>query len=129
MARLLISHSMSTIFDKRVAVRVGSTTESPYLIKNNTQEADLSVVTPEETKSIKPVDMAILGMNLQGDPDLTAYLIELLRKNKLEKQNNTFCFPTREKPGKPEDHTPIQTRILKELVELREQKNSIHNSA
>ena len=129
MSRLLISHSMSTIFDKRVAVRVRNTTESPYLIKSNTQEADLSVVTPVGTKSIKPVDMAILGMILQGDPDLTAYLIELLRRNKPETQNNTFCFPTPEKPGKPEDHTPIQTRILKELIELREQKNSIHNGA
>ena len=33
-ASLLISHSMSTIIDKRIAVRVTNTTESPYLIKN-----------------------------------------------------------------------------------------------
>ena len=32
-ASLLISHSMSTITDKRIAVRVTNTTESPYLIK------------------------------------------------------------------------------------------------
>ena len=32
-ASLLISHSMSTIIDKRIAVRVTNTTESPYLIK------------------------------------------------------------------------------------------------
>ena len=32
-ANLLISHSMSTIIDKRIAVRVTNTTESPYLIK------------------------------------------------------------------------------------------------
>ena len=31
---LLISHSMSTIIDKRLAVKVTITTESPYLIKN-----------------------------------------------------------------------------------------------
>ena len=31
-ASLLISHSMSTIIDKRIAVRVTNTTESPYLI-------------------------------------------------------------------------------------------------
>ena len=35
-ASLLISHSMSTIFDKRMAVRVTNTTESPYLIKKHT---------------------------------------------------------------------------------------------
>ena len=33
-ASLLVSHSMSTIIDKRIAVRVTNTTESPYLIKN-----------------------------------------------------------------------------------------------
>ena len=48
-AILLISHSMSTIIDKRVAVTVTITTESPYLIKKHTQIAELSVVTPEQS--------------------------------------------------------------------------------
>ena len=116
---LLISHSMSTIIDKRTAVRVTVTTESPHLIKTHTEIAEFSVVAPEQSKHIKPVDMAILGMIPQGDPDLTAYLNELLRTNKPEQQNNTFWFPTPENPGKPEDHTPIHTRILKELIELK----------
>ena len=76
-------------------------------------------MTPEQSKHIKPVDMAILSMIPQGDPDLTAYLKELLRKNKPEQQDNTFWFPTPENPGKPEDQTPIQTRILNELNELK----------
>ena len=58
----------------------------------------------------------------QDDPDLTAYLNELLRTNKSEQQDNTFWFPTPENPGKPEDHTPIQTRILKELIELEDKE-------
>ena len=78
-ASLLISHSMSTINDKQIAVRVTNTTESPYLIKKHTQIAEFSVVTPEQSKHIKPVDMAILSMIPQSDPDLTAYLNELLR--------------------------------------------------
>ena len=109
---------MPTKIDKRIAVRVTSTTESPYLIKKQTQIAEFSVVTPEQSKHIKPVDMAILSMIPQGDPDLTAYLNELLRTNKAEQQNNTFWFPTTENPGKPEHHTPIQTRMLKEIIEL-----------
>ena len=106
-ASLLIPHSVSTIIDKRIAVRVTNTTESPYLIKNHTQIADFSVVTPEQSKHIKPVDMAILSMIPQGDLDLTASLNELLRTNKREQQNDTFWFPTPENPGKPKDHTPI----------------------
>ena len=128
-ASLLISHSMSTIVDNRLAVRVTNTTESPYLIEKHTQIAEFSVVTPEQSKHIKPVDMAILSMIPQDDPDLTAYLNELLRTNKPEQQDNTFWFPTPENPGKPEDHTPIQTRILKELNELKKRKNSIHKRA
>ena len=80
------------------------------------------MATPEQSKHIKPVDMAILSMIPQGDPDLTAYLNELLRANKPEQQDNTFWFPTPENHGKPEDHTPIQTRILNELNELKDKE-------
>ena len=121
-ASLLISHSMSTIIDKRITVRVTNTTESPYLIKKYTQIAEISVVTAQQSKHNKPVDMAILSMIPQGDRDLTAYLNELLRTNKPEQQNDTSWFPTPENPGKLEDHTPIQTRILKELNELQDKE-------
>ena len=107
---------------QKIAVRVTNTTESPYLIKKHTQIAEFSVVTPEQSKHIKPVDMAILSMIPQHDPDLTAYLKELLRTNKPEQQDNTFWFPTPDNPGKLEEHTPIQTRILKELNELKDKE-------
>ena len=121
-ASLLISHSISTIIAKRIAVRVTNTTESPYRIKKHTQNADFSVFIPEQSKHIKPVDMAILSMVPQVDLDLTAYLNELLRTNKPEQQASTFWFPTPENPGKPENHTPIQTRIPKELNELKDKE-------
>ena len=121
-ASLLISYSMATIFNRKVATRVTSITETPYWIKRNTQSAELSVVTPEQAKFIKPVDMAILSMIPESNPDLTAYLNELLRTNKLEQQNNTIWFPTPENPDKTEDHTQIQTRNLKDLYELKEKK-------
>ena len=118
-ASLIISHSMSTIFDRKIAVRATNTTESPYTINRNTQIAEFSVVTPEQSKFIKPVDMAILSMIPQGDPNLVTYLTELLRTNKPDQQNNTFWFPTPENPGNTEDHTPIQTRIFTELREMQ----------
>ena len=121
-AILLISHSIATIFDKRITVRVTNTTESPHLIEKHTQIAEFSVVTPEQSKNIKPVDMAILSMIPQDDPELTAYLNELLRTSKPEQQDNTFWFPTPENPGKLEDHTPIQTKTLKELNEFKDKE-------
>ena len=77
---------MSTKIDKRIAVRVTNTTESPYLIKKHKQVAEFTVVAPEQSKHLKPVDIAVLSMIPQGDPDLTAFLNELLRKDKLELQ-------------------------------------------
>ena len=121
-ASLLTSHSMSTIIDKRIAFRVTITRESTYLVKKHTHIADFSVVIPDQSKYIKPVDMAILSMIPQDDPDLTAYLNELLRTSKREQQDNKFWFPTPENPGKSEDHTPIQTRILEELNELEDKE-------
>ena len=108
-ASLLISHSMSTMIDKRIAVSLTNTTESPYLIKKHKQIEDFSVVTPEQSKHNKPVDMALFCMISQGDPDLTVYLIELLRTNQPEQQNDTIWYLTSENPRKSKDHTPKQT--------------------
>ena len=118
-ASLIISQSESTITDRKIAVRVTNTTESPYAINRITQIVEFSVVTPEHSKFIKPVDMAILKMIPEGDPDLITYLLELLRTNKQDQQTNTFWFATPENPGNTEENTPIQTRILKELCELQ----------
>ena len=89
-ASLIISYSISTKIDRKIAVRNTNTTESPYTVNNNTQIADFSLVTPEQSKFIKPVDTAILGMIPEVDPNLTTYLIELLRTNKPHQQNNNF---------------------------------------
>ena len=66
--------------------------------------------------------MAIFKMVPQGDPDLTAYLNVLLKTNQPEQKNNIFWFTTPENSGKSEDHNPIQTRILKEIIELKEKE-------
>ena len=59
----------------------------------------------------------------EDDLDLTAYLNELLKTKKPEHQNNTVWFPTPEDPGKPLNHNPIQTWILRGLIELKEKEN------
>ena len=41
---------------------------------------------------------------------------------KPEQQNNTFWIPTPKNPGKPEDHTPIETRICREVIEIKEKE-------
>ena len=113
---------MSTLIDRKLAVRVANTTETPYLTKRNTQVAEFSAVTPEQSKFIKQVDMAILNMIQEGDPDLTDYLNEPLRRNKPEQESNTFWFTAPGDPGEIEDHTLLQTCFLKKLYELKEKQ-------
>ena len=129
-ASLIIYHSMSTKTDRKIAVRVTNTTESPYTINKNTQVAQFSVVTPEQSKFIKPVDMAKLSMIPEKDPDFFTYLTELFRTNRPDQQTNTFWFQTPENPGNTEQHTPYQTRIPKELreLQLKEKLNPKDNS-
>ena len=117
---------MSTKNDRKIAVRVTTTTESPYTINKNTQSAEFSIITPEQSKFIKPVDTAIFSMIPEGDPDLVTYLTELLRTNKPHQQNNNFWFCDTQKstPGNTENQTPIQTRILTELRELQRRGKS-----
>ena len=129
-AILIISHSLSRKIDRKIAIRVTNTTESPYTINKNTQIAQFSLLNPEQSMFNKPVDTAILSMIPEGYPALITYLTELLRTNKTDQQNETFWFPTLKNPGNTEDHTPIQTRILTELRELqrREKLNPKDNS-
>ena len=70
-ASLLVSHWMSTMIDEKVAVRLTNAKKSACLIKKTTQNAALSVVTPEQSKFIKAVNMSILSMILEGDPNKT----------------------------------------------------------
>ena len=115
----IISHSTSTKTNRNIVVRVTNTTEPLYTLNKNTQIADLSIVTPEQSKFIKPVGTAIFNMIPEGDPDLITYLTELLGTNQPDQQKNTFWFPTPKKYGNTDDDTPIQAPILKELRELQ----------
>ena len=99
---------MSTRIDKKIAVRVTNTTESLNLMNKKAQIAELSVVSPNQSRFTKPVDMAFLSMIPEGDTDQNTYLKELLRTNKPEQQNNTFWLQAPEKPGKTGDHTSIR---------------------
>ena len=70
-ASLLIFHSMPTLFDRKMAVRVTSPTDSPFSIKKKTQPADISVFTPDQSKCIKPLGTASFKMIPESYPDLT----------------------------------------------------------
>ena len=119
-ASLLICHSMSTIFDKKVA----NTTESPESIKKDTQIAEFFIVTPEQSNYIKQVDMAVLSMIPEGDPNLTACLNDILRTNKAEQQNLTYWFLLLKIPANLKI-TPIQLRNPQKINRTEKERRTL----
>ena len=58
---------------------------------------------------------------LQDNPENAAYFASsLLKSTKPENFKENYLFPTPENPGDPQQHTPIQKRILSELISLQE---------
>ena len=52
--------------------------------------------------------------------DAIVYINELLKPSDKTCNNQNFWFPTPNDPGDPNTHTPIQSRILREIKELEE---------
>ena len=75
--------------------------------------AELQILRPEDTKQIRPVDVATLT-TLQDPDDTHMYVNELNN----EQNDENLWFPTPENPRNEDEHTPIQRRILKEIREL-----------
>ena len=66
-------------FDKKWAVTVTNTTQSHCLIRKNTRIAQISVVTPQQSKLPK-LSKAVLNKIPEVDQDLITYLNESLKK-------------------------------------------------
>ena len=77
-------------------------------------------MTPEQMKYVKPVDPAPTWHPLQNDQEQAAhYVSSLIKISKNPQKTENYWFPTPENPGNPEEHTPIQKRILRELQALK----------
>ena len=78
-------------------------------------------MTPEQMKYVKPVDPASTWHLLQNDQEQAAlYVSRLIKTNKKSQNTENYWFPTPENSGNPEEHTPIQKRILRELQALQD---------
>ena len=76
---------------------------------------------PEEAKEMKPLNTAALRVLSENDSeDAFTYINTLLKTSDSPSPNQKFWFPTPDNPGDPTSHTPIQSRILREIHELEE---------
>ena len=116
-ATIIVAPALATAHNKRINLRIANLTDFPHTIKNHTKLAELQILKPEDTKQIRPIDVATLT-TLRDPDDTHMYVNELMKSTNNEQNDENLWFPTPENPGNEDEHTPIQRRILKEIREL-----------
>ena len=117
---LFLVSSLCTVNNNAVGYQICNFSELPYTITTDTHLADFRVLTPEQLKHIKPINPSMLTFIMHQHTEVTdVYLNERLKVNDKEDKTEQYWFPTPEQPGDPTTYTPIQKRILDELVELQ----------
>ena len=107
--------------DGNILIPVNNFTYHTYKLRKRIHTASFSVMTPEQMKYVKPVDPASTWHLLQNDREQAAlYVSTLIKTNKNPQNSENYWFPTPENPFNPEEHTPIQKRILRELQALQD---------
>ena len=102
-------------------VQISHFLDHPYTLRKGTHIANFSILTPEQTKHIQPVNPTSVRHLLNNSHDDAIYYINsLLNTSKNDEFNETYWFPTPQNPCNEKEHTPIQTRILNELRELEQ---------
>ena len=128
---LLICPAISSTQNNKHMVQISNFLDHPYTLEKGTHMANFSILTPEQTKHLRPFNPTSLRHLLNNNhDDAIHYINSLLKTSKPDEVNETYWFPTPQNPGNEKEHTPIQTRILNELRELEqlEKLNPLENS-
>ena len=113
--------ALVTLTSGQVEIHLNNFTDHPYTLKRGSHVANFSVMTPGQMKYVKPIDPVTTWHLLQDNPENAAfYVSSLIKSSKPEDFRENYWFPTPEDPGDPQQHTPIQKRILTELLNLQE---------
>ena len=111
--------ALVTLIDGNVQIPVNIFTDYLYKLKKGLHIASFSVM--KQMKHFKPVDPVSSWHFLQIDEEQEAqYVSSLIKTNKKPQNSEIYCFPTPENPENPDEHTPIQKRILRELQALKD---------
>ena len=117
----LICPAISSTQNNKHMVQVSNFLDHLYTLKKGRHMANLSILTHEQTKHIRPVNPTSVRHLLNNNhDDAIHYINSLLETSKTNEVNKTYWFPTQQHPDNEKEHTPIQTRILNELGELEQ---------
>ena len=112
---LLICPGILSTQNNKQMVQISNFLDHPYTLKKGMHIANFSILTPEQTKHIRPVNPTLVRHLLNNSHDEAIHYINtLLKTSKNDEVNETYWFPTPQNPGNEKEQTPIQTRILNE---------------
>ena len=112
---LLICPALSSTKNNKHMVHISNFLDHPYTLKKGTHIANFSILSPEQTKHIRPVNpTSVRHLRNSNHNDAIHYINSLLKTWKDNEVNETYWFPAPQNPGNKKEHTPIQTRILNE---------------
>ena len=128
--QLVVASSLSTVSNSKIEIRVTNTSPNPFTLKKNANVAEFTILSPQEAKQLHPLNSAALKVLAEDNTEQALeYVNELLKSSEKPQTTQNFWFPTPDNPGDPSTHTPIQSRILREIEELENiQKLNPHNS-
>ena len=128
--QLVVASSLSTISNSKSEIRVTNTSPNLFTLKKNANVAEFTILSPQEAKQLHPLNSAALKVLAEDNTEQALeYVNELLKSSEKPQTTQNFWFPTPDNPGDPSTHTPIQSRILREIEELENiQKLNPHNS-
>ena len=106
-------------------VQISNFLDHPYTFKKGTNIANFSILTPEQTKYIRPVNPTSVRHLLKNNHDDDIHYINSpLKTSKTDEVNEIYWCPTPQNPGNEKEHTPIRTRIFNELRKLEKLEKS-----
>ena len=85
--------------------------DHPLTLKKATHIVNFSILTPEQTNYIQPIDPAPAKDLLDNNHEnALLYVNTSLKTSKSDIRFKTFWYPTPQSPGNPNNHTAIQKR-------------------
>ena len=117
---LIICLALTNTQNRQNTVLIRNDSEDPYKLKKGCHIATFSTLTPEQAKYIKPVSPSPIRHLLYTNHDyVIQYVNAFLQMPKSEETIEWYWLTTPQGPGDEAQDTPIEKRILQNLLTLQ----------
>ena len=119
-----VASSLTTTRNMQVAIKIANTTDFPYTVTPNAKIDELQILKPEETKFIRPVDLAARNL-LTNHNNVVTYVNSLMQVGRPEYNEKKLWFPIPEHPAKNQNIPRYNDGFPKKYGNWLNSKNSI----